>query len=125
MSQATGSSSSHHSSGPYFSEESSDAALPTSFFVFVSLSLYSMRCVAVGAVFFKAHRDLELAIAREAELPVEANAARQADARRRATLAQIKSSRGIEIIDLNSRYFRRSETLAQIEAGDAEIVDIY
>ena len=74
----------------------------------------------------KAHRDLELAIAREAELLVgEANAAHQADARRRATLAQIKSSRGIEIIDLNSRYFRRSETLAQIEAGDAEIVDIY
>ena len=73
----------------------------------------------------KAHRDLELAIAREAELLPEAYAARQADARRRATLAQIKSSRGIEIIDLNSRYFRRSETLAQIEAGDAEIVDIY
>ena len=34
MSQATGSSSSHHSSGPYFSEESSDAALPISFFIF-------------------------------------------------------------------------------------------
>ena len=59
---------------------------------------------------------------READLLDEANAARQADARRRATLAQIKSGRGIEIIDLNSRYFRRPETLAQIAAGVAEII---
>ena len=41
VAQLIGSSSSHHSAAPYLSGESSVASLPTSFFVFVSFSLYS------------------------------------------------------------------------------------
>ena len=43
VAQLIGSSSSHHSAAPYLSGESSVASLPTSFFVFVSFSLYCTR----------------------------------------------------------------------------------
>ena len=53
IAQLMGSRRSHHSEAPYLSAESSVASLPTSFLVFVSFSLYSTRCVAVGAFFFQ------------------------------------------------------------------------